>query len=116
MRRFEECDAHDAFRMEFVNPHDGSAVMPTLSAFCQLVPKDHSTRPVRSTDGGVYVVTEGEATATIGDHSFDLAAGDIFVIPSWYPRSFTANRDLVLFNFSDRTAQQRLGLWREQLA
>jgi gentisate 1,2-dioxygenase len=114
--RSEDCDPHDAFRIEFVNPTDGSSVMPTMSAFCQLIPKGVTTRTARSTDGSVYTVTEGEGTVTIGEHAFDLSPGDIFVIPSWYFRSFTTTSDLVLFTFSDRAAQQKLGLWREQLS
>jgi gentisate 1,2-dioxygenase len=114
MTRTEALDAHDGFRMEFVNPADSGAVMPTISAFCQLVPKGVSLKPLRATDGSVYVVTEGEGRGSIGDQSWDLAQGDIFVVPSWSPRAFAATRDLVLFSFSDRAAQQSLALWREQ--
>jgi gentisate 1,2-dioxygenase len=78
------------------------------------VPKGVATRPLRSTDGTVYVVTEGEGRVVIGEQLFDLAAGEIFVVPSWSPRAFTAASDLVLFSFSDRAAQQSLALWREQ--
>jgi gentisate 1,2-dioxygenase len=115
MSRGEALDAHDAFRMEFVNPADGSPAMPTMSAFCQLIPKGMATRPLRSTDGSVYVVTEGEGRAGVGEQTFDLAPGDIFVVPSWSSRTFTAASDLVLFSFSDRATQQALALWREQL-
>jgi len=114
MTRAEALDAHDGFRLEFVNPADGSAVMPTISAFCELVPKGVTLQPLRSTDGAVYVVTEGEGRVTIGDESFDLVPKDIFVVPSWAPRAFTATSDLVLFSFSDRAAQRSLALWREQ--
>lgn len=114
MSRAEALDAHDGFRLEFINPADGTAVMPTISAFCQLVPNGVTTLPLRSTDGSVYVVTEGQGRVAIGDESFDLAQGDIFVVPSWSVRTFTATSDLVLFSFSDRAAQQSLALWREQ--
>ncbi len=114
MTRVEALDTHDGFRLEFVNPADGGAVMPTIAAFCQLVPRGVVTQSLRSTDGTVYVVTEGQGRVAVGDQSFDLAAGDIFVVPSWAPRSFTAASDLVFFSFSDRAAQQSLALWREQ--
>jgi gentisate 1,2-dioxygenase len=114
MTRMEAFDVHDGFRMEFVNPADGGAVMPTISAFCQLVPKGLRLQPLRSTDACVHVVTEGEGRVTIGDESFDLASGDIFVVPSWSPRAFAADSDLVLFSFSDRATQQSLALWREE--
>jgi len=114
MSRAEALDAHDGFRLEFTNPADGGAVMPTVSAFCQLVPTGVTLKPLRSTDGGVYVVTEGAGRAMLGEQSFDLAAGDIFVVPSWSPRALSATSDLVLFSFSDRAAQQSLALWREE--
>jgi gentisate 1,2-dioxygenase len=115
MSRSEALDAQDAFRMQFVNPADGSAVMPTISAFCQLIPAGCTTMASRSTDGSVQVVMEGQGRVAIGDQSFELAPGDIFVIPGWSARTFTAVSELVLFSFSDRAAQHSLGLWREQL-
>ena len=115
MQRSAECDAHDGFRLEFMNPADGGSVMPTMSAFCQLIPKALATRALRSTDGTVHVVSEGMGSVTIGGQTFDLLQGDIFIVPSWVPRSFAAATDLVLFSFSDRAAQQKLSLWREAL-
>jgi gentisate 1,2-dioxygenase len=109
-------DKHDGVRMEFVNPADGSSAMTTMAAFVQLVPKGLQTLGVKSTDGAVYVVVEGEGHVSIGPAEYSLAEGDIFVVPSWNERRFSADSDLVLFSFSDKAAQERLGLWREQLA
>jgi gentisate 1,2-dioxygenase len=108
-------DAKDGVRMEFTNPVDGGSVMRTISAFVQLVPEGLETRGVRSTDGAIYVVVEGEGYAMIGETEYRLAEGDIFVVPSWAERRFSARRDLVLFSYSDKATQERLGLWREQL-
>lgn len=109
-------DPHDAFRLEFVNPCTGDSVSPTLSAFAQLIPGGFSAKPVRSTDGQVIVATEGAGCVTVGDTRYDLREGDIVVAPAWLPRVFAASSDLVLFSFSDRAAQTRLGLWREVLS
>jgi gentisate 1,2-dioxygenase len=38
----------------------------------------------------------------------------MFVAPSWIPVRFTAAQDLVLFSFSDRGMQRKLGFWRER--
>jgi gentisate 1,2-dioxygenase len=107
---------HDGLRMEFVNPVNGGSVLPTMSAFSQLIPAGMQTRAARSTDGSVYVVVEGHGRADVGDHSFELQEGDIFVVPAWSARRFKAEEDLVLFSYSDRAAQERLELWREQLS
>ena len=59
-------------------------------------------------------IVEGRGTSRIGDRSFEWAARDIFVVPSWCPVSHQTNEDSILFSFSDRPAQKALGLWREQ--
>ena len=37
----------------------------------------------------------------------------MFVAPSWAWRKLESRDDLVLFSFSDRPVQEKLGLWRE---
>lgn len=114
-RRSEEWDAHEGLRLEFIEPQAGGSVMNTMSAFAHLLPQGFETKPVRSTDGTVYVVLEGKGSVTIQDCTLQLQRSDIFVVPSWHSRHFTAQEDLVLFSFSDRVAQEKLGLWREEL-
>jgi gentisate 1,2-dioxygenase len=109
-------DPHDGVRMEFTSPANGGSVMNTMSAFSQLVPAGLETRGVRSTDGSVNVVVEGEGVVDIGGTEYQLAEGDIFVIPAWAERKFSARQDLVMFSFSDKATQERLGLWRERLS
>ena len=38
------------------------------------------------------------------------------VVPPWRELVLQAGTDLVLFGYSDRTAQEKLGLFREHLA
>jgi gentisate 1,2-dioxygenase len=40
--------------------------------------------------------------------------GDTFVVPSWQTHTHTAREEAVLFSFSDRVVQEKLGLWREE--
>ncbi len=114
MRRRDEWDACHGLKMEFINPLDGGPVMPTISAFVQLLPRGFASDPYRSTDGTVYAVVDGEGEAVIGEEAYDLRPRDVVVVPSWTPLRFAAGADLVLFSFSDRGVQTRLGLWREQ--
>jgi gentisate 1,2-dioxygenase len=37
----------------------------------------------------------------------------VIVVPGWSWRSFKANEDVVVFCFSDRVAQEKLGYFRE---
>jgi gentisate 1,2-dioxygenase len=114
MASFAEIDAHVGHALEFVNPVDGGSVMQTISAHVRLLPAGFSTLDWRSTDGTVFVVVDGEGTAEVGGQTINLAPRDIFVVPSWTTLRFAARSELLLFGYSDRAAQERLGLYKEQ--
>jgi gentisate 1,2-dioxygenase len=107
-------DAFHGVKLRYTNPLSGGPVMPTLSAGVQVIPAGFDTAPYRSTDGTVFVVVEGHGRSKIGDASFQWAENDIFVAPSWASQQHRAESEAVLFSFSDRAAQEKLGLWREQ--
>jgi gentisate 1,2-dioxygenase len=88
--------------------------MPTIGAFVQLLPSGFATGPCRSTDGTVFVAVEGGGESRVGDQVFRWRPRDIFVVPSWMPVSHRAEEESVLFSYSDRPLQEKLGLWREQ--
>ncbi len=114
LARNDAPDACHGHKMRFVNPASGDWAMPTIGTFIQLLPKGFATRPYRSTDGTVYVVVEGEGESRVGDQLFRWQPHDIFVVPSWVPVSHEAAGEAVLFSYSDRPVQEKLGLWREQ--
>jgi gentisate 1,2-dioxygenase len=70
---------------------------------------------LRSSDGSALVVTEGGGRLFVEEEAFDLQPSDICVVPSWKQRQIEADEDLVLFSYSDKAAQQKLNLWREEL-
>jgi len=107
-------DAHDGFKLRYVNPATGASPMPTIGAFAQWLPAGFETRARRATDGTVHVCLEGACEVSVGDQSWRIQENDVFVVPSWQPLQIHANRDSLLFSFSDRPVQQALGLWREQ--
>lgn len=107
-------DAHLGFKLRYVNPATGASPMPTIGAFAQRLPRGFETRPLRCTDGSVYVCLEGTGEAQIGDQDHTFAPNDVFVVPSWHTLRLRAHEDLVLFSYSDRPVQQALGLWREE--
>lgn len=109
-------DPHLGHALEFLNPADGGPVMPTIAAHVRLLPAGFETRPRRSTDGVIFVVVEGHGTASVDGRDLPLAPRDIVVVPSWQELRLQAGSDLVLFGYSDRAAQQKLGLYREACA
>jgi gentisate 1,2-dioxygenase len=108
-------DPHLGHALEFTNPADGGAVMPTISAHVRLLPAGFTSRPRASTDGTVFVVVEGSGTARVDGQEIALEARDTLVVPSWRELVLSADSEMVLFGYSDRTAQEKLGLFREQL-
>jgi gentisate 1,2-dioxygenase len=101
-----------------VNPATGASPMPTIGAFAQRLPAGFETKPVRCTDGTVHVCLEGGGEARVsglsGELTWRFQENDVFVVPSWHALELRADRDSVLFSFSDRPVQQALGLWREE--
>jgi gentisate 1,2-dioxygenase len=108
-------DPHPAqgFKLRYLHPETGRDPFPTMAVFMQWVPKGFAGAPHRSTDGAVYCVVEGRGGVDMGATRFELAAHDVFVVPSWEVHRFSAQTDCVLFSYSDRAAQEALGFWRE---
>ena len=107
-------DPHHGFKLRYVNPATGASPMPTIGAFAQWLPAGFETRPVQATDGTVVVCLEGSGEVNVGYQSWRFHESDVFVVPSWQALQLRADRDALMFSFSDRPVQQALGLWREQ--
>ncbi|HEV8679235.1 MAG TPA: gentisate 1,2-dioxygenase [Stellaceae bacterium] len=106
-------DPYHGHKLRYVNPANGESAMPTIGTFIQLLPEGFAGRPYRSTDGTVYVCVEGEGETRIGDTVLRWQPRDIFVVPGWMTHTHHAGEEAVLFSFSDRPVQEKLGLWRE---
>ncbi len=113
MARSGEFDPCHGIKMEYVNPVTGGPVLPTLSAFMQLLPAGFLGEMYRSTAAWVYHVVEGEGRTVIGDETIEWGRHDIFVVPAWYPHRHEAEGESVLYSFSDRGVHQKLGVFRE---
>lgn len=114
MRRTEQWDPCHGLKMRYVNPVDGGWAMPTIGAMLQLLPTGFQGQPSRSTDATVYVSVEGSGRTIIDGKAYGWGPRDVFVVPSWHEVVHQADADAVLFSFSDRPVQEKLGLWRER--
>ncbi|WP_020106627.1 cupin domain-containing protein [Nocardia sp. 348MFTsu5.1] len=107
---------HAAVR--YTNPHTGGDVLPTMRTEFHRVVRGAETAPVKQTGSCVYQVFDGSGTATVGDRSWTVSRGDLFVVPSWQPFSVksqagTTDSDsgaLDLFCFSDAPIFEALQL------
>jgi gentisate 1,2-dioxygenase len=114
MRKRGDWDPCHGLKLRYVNPASGDFAMPTMATFMQLLPKGFAGAPYRSTDGTVFVCIEGSGETRIGGEVLAWRPRDVFMVPAWARHSHRANEDAVLFSFSDRVVQEKLGLWREE--
>ncbi len=93
---------HAAVR--FVNPTNGRDVLPTLRTEMHRLRSGAQSVVRREVGSSVFQVFDGTGQVMVGDSSWSVARGDLFVVPSW--ATFTARADpasagLDLFRFSD---------------
>ncbi|MEV5411050.1 cupin domain-containing protein [Thermopolyspora sp. NPDC052614] len=112
---------HAAIR--YVNPATGGDVMSTIRAEFHRVVRGAETAPVLETGSSVYAVFDGSGTVTVGDTTWSVTRGDLFVVPSWQEfsvRSEAGSTDsdegaLDLFRFSDSPIFEALHLNRTEI-
>ncbi|HMI19144.1 MAG TPA: gentisate 1,2-dioxygenase [Sphingomonas sp.] len=106
--------AHGA-KLRYSNPVTGGHPFPTMAAFMQLLPDGFQGRRYRSTENAVFVVVEGHGVAEVEGRQLAFGPRDVFVVPAWSYLRFAVEEQAVLFSYSDRAAQEKLGFWREEL-
>jgi gentisate 1,2-dioxygenase len=112
--RGEAPDPHLATTLRYANPIDGGWVMPTMSTWMTHVPAGFETTPCAPPTASSWRWRKAAAKVTVGEETFSFAPRDVVAIPAWSWRSFKASDDCFVFCFSDRVAQEKLGLFREQ--
>ncbi len=92
---------HAAVR--FTNPTSGGDVLPTIRAEMHRLCAGAQTLTRREVGSSVFQVFDGSGTVTVGEHSWSVARGDLFVVPSWAPftAQAAATAHLDLFRFGD---------------
>jgi gentisate 1,2-dioxygenase len=112
---------HAAVR--YANPATGGDVLPTIRVEMHRVAPGARTVPARETGSSVYAVFDGSGSVTVGDTTWQVSRGDLFVVPSWQPFSVqsqaTAGNSgsgaLDLFRFSDSPVFEALQLNRSHV-
>jgi gentisate 1,2-dioxygenase len=106
---------YDDVAMEYINPHTGGPIMPTLACWIQLIRPGVRTRAHRHTGSAVYLVFEGQGSSVIDGQRFDWKKGDLFVVPTWACHEHASREgEAILFSVQDTPILQALGLYREQ--
>lgn len=114
LERAKDHDRCHGIRLKFANPTNGDYAIPTMATFMQLLPSGFTGDAYRSTDATVFSVVEGSGQLVLDGGAHRWSRRDTFVVPSWCRYRLEADGEAVLFSFSDRGIQEKLGLWREQ--
>ena len=106
---------HAAVR--FTNPTTGADVLPTIRAEMHRIRAGASTLVRREVGSSVVQVFDGSGNVTVGDRSWNVERGDLFVVPSWQPFSVqaAAATGLDLFRFGDAPIFEALHAHRVQV-
>ena len=107
-------DPHLAHALRYINPQDGGWAMPTIATWMTHFPKGFETKPIRATDGQAMVVIEGEISIELDGKTFTAGESDVIAVPAWVWKKVRATKDAVVFTMSDRAAQEKLGIFREE--
>ncbi|MGH3354926.1 MAG: cupin domain-containing protein [Nocardioidaceae bacterium] len=97
---------HAAVR--FANPTTGGDVMPTIRAEFHRLRGGARTATRREVGSSVFQVFEGTGRVRVGESEWEVAHGDLFVVPSWQPLTLATDEGLDLFRFSDTPIFDRL--------
>ncbi len=107
---------HDGVIMEYVSPHTGGSVMPTMGAHMQLLKPGFESKAHRHTGSVVYHVAEGRGHSIIDGKRYDWQEHDIFVVPSWSWHEHVNDDETnpaFLFSFNDFPMINSLSLFVE---
>ena len=106
---------HAAVR--FTNPTTGGDVLPTMRCEMHRVRAGAVTRVQREVGSSVFQVFDGGGTVTVDEYSWQVARGDLFVVPSWQPFSARAGAGgaLDLFRFGDAPIFEALHAHRAEV-
>lgn len=101
-------DGHAAIR--FTNPLTGGDALPTIRAEFHRLRAGAGTADAREAGSSVFQVFSGNGTAKVGDRTWTVDRGDLFVVPSWELLSISTEEGVDLFRFSDSPVIEVLGL------
>ena len=106
---------HAAVR--FTNPTNGRDVLPTMRTEMHRLRAGAQSVVRREVGSSVFQVFEGSGSVTVGEATWRVDRGDLFVVPSWVPFAVQAAgaSKLDLFRFGDAPIFEALHAHRVQI-
>lgn len=112
----EDASPYDDLALEYVNPHTGGPVLPTIACWMQLIRPGVHTTARRQVTSKVYHVFEGHGHSIIAGQRFDWQRGDFFCVPTWawHEHVNDSGDEALLFSIQDTPVFEAFGLYREE--
>jgi gentisate 1,2-dioxygenase len=106
----------DGIALQYLHPHTGGPVLPTIDCWIQAIAPDVTLKAHRHTNSVVYNVHQGRGFTIINGRRFDWQQGDYLVIPqwAWHEHGNDGDKEAILFSIQDTPIHKSLGLFREQ--
>jgi gentisate 1,2-dioxygenase len=106
----------DDVALEYINPHAGGPVLPTMTCWIQLIRSGVHTKPHRQTNSAAYHVFRGEGYTVMNGAHLAWETSDFFAVPpwTWHEHANDSHEDAILFSVQDTSILSALGLYREQ--
>jgi gentisate 1,2-dioxygenase len=101
---------HAAVR--FINPATGDDALTTIRTEMHRIAAGGSTATTKVVGSAVWQIFAGEAVVTVGDFTWTVGTGDLFVVPSWSNLTLATDTGFDAFCFADGPVYERLGLGR----
>lgn len=110
-------DLYDGVMVEYVDPTDGSSVMPTMSFRCQMLDANTQLLAQRRMASNLFVVLEGEGSTEVDGQTLEWKKNDVFAVPSWrwYSHMAKGSERAILYSVSDEAATRKLGLYQKEI-
>ena len=105
---------HAAVR--YSNPATGGDVLPTMRTEFHRLAAGAETAGRKEVGSSVFQVFEGTGEVTVGQETWTVEHGDMFVVPSWQELTLRTEAGLDLFRFSDTPVLEKLGQDRIEVA
>ena len=106
---------HAAVR--FTNPTNGGDVLPTMRTEMHRLRAGARSIVRREVGSSVFQVFDGSGAVTVGEQTWKVDRGDLFVVPSWQPfvAQAAGGAGLDLFRFGDAPIFEALQAHRQQV-
>ena len=101
--------------VRFTNPATAGDCLSTIRCEMHRLRPGARTAITRTAGSAVWQVFEGAGSVSVGNETYDVAAGDVFAVPSWAPLTIRTDAGFDAFRFSDEPVFAALGLTRTSL-